>query len=156
MRHEFAKLLLSEMEVNDKIFLLTGDLGYGLFDEIINKFPNRFLNVGSSEQLMIGIAIGLYYESFIPICYSITPFLIYRPFELLRTYVNHENIPIKLVGGGRNKDYLTLGFSHWAEDDVKIMKNLENIIIYKQESIDKNMFNKFIYSNTPNYMNLRR
>jgi transketolase len=82
--------------------------------------------------------------------------LIYRPFELLRTYVNYENIPIKLVGGGRNKDYLTLGFSHWAEDDVTILKNLQNIVIYKEESIDKDLFDKFIYSNTPNYMNLRR
>jgi transketolase len=156
MRQEFARLLLSEMELNDKLFLLTGDLGYGLFDEIKAKFPKRFLNVGSCEQLMIGIAIGLYYENFIPICYSITPFLIYRPFELLRTYINHENIPIKLVGGGRDKDYLTLGFSHWAEDDIEILKPLQNIIIYKEESINKDLFDKFIYSDTPSYMNLRR
>ena len=156
MRHKFAELLLLEMEKNDKIYILTGDLGYGLFDNIKNKFPNRFKNVGSCEQLMIGIAIGLSYQSFIPICYSITPFIIYRPFELLRTYVNHENIPIKLVGGGRDKDYLTLGFSHWAEDDITILSSLNNINIYKPEVLDEKIFNEFIYSTNPSYINLKR
>jgi transketolase C-terminal domain/subunit len=54
---------------------------------------------------MIGAATGMAMEGKIPVVYSITPFLLYRPFVFLRNYLHHENIPVKLVGGGRNKDY---------------------------------------------------
>ena len=81
----------------------------------------------SSEQLMIGLAVGMSMEKLLPVCYSITPFLLYRPFELIRNYINHENFNVKLVGGGRDQDYGYLGFSHWAEDDESIMSNFKNI-----------------------------
>tara|TARA_B100001113_G_scaffold240390_1_gene197689 strand:+ start:3336 stop:3791 length:456 start_codon:yes stop_codon:yes gene_type:complete len=151
-----VNLLINEMNKNEKIFLLTGDLGFGLFDDIRKDFPNRFINVGSCEQLMIGLAVGLSYEGWIPLCYSITPFLLYRPFEFIRNYLNHELANVKLVGGGRDKDYKNLGFSHWAEDDVKIMSSLENIKIYKPEKMSSEIFNDFIYNNKPSYINLIR
>tara|TARA_X000000368_G_scaffold399904_1_gene371314 strand:+ start:2193 stop:2648 length:456 start_codon:yes stop_codon:yes gene_type:complete len=151
-----VNLLINEMNKNEKIFLLTGDLGFGLFDDIRKDFPNRFINVGSCEQLMIGLAVGLSYEGWIPLCYSITPFLLYRPFEFIRNYLNHELANVKLVGGGRDKDYKNLGFSHWAEDDVKIMSSLENIEIYKPETMSTEIFNDFIYNNKPSYINLIR
>jgi transketolase len=144
------------MNKNEKIFLLTGDLGFGLFDDIKKDFPNRFINVGSCEQLMLGLAVGLSYEGWIPLCYSITPFLLYRPFEFIRNYLNHELANVKLVGGGRNKDYKTLGFSHWAEDDVKIISSLDNIKIYKPEKMSSEIFKEFIYNNKPSYINLIR
>jgi len=155
-RREFVNLLINEMNKNEKIFLLTGDLGFGLFDDIKKKFPNRFINVGSCEQLMIGLAVGLSYEGWIPLCYSITPFLLYRPFEFIRNYLNHELANVKLVGGGRDKDYKNLGFSHWAEDDVKIISSLENIEIYKPKKMSSEIFNDFIYNNKPSYINLIR
>ncbi len=155
-RREFVNLLINEMNKNEKIFLLTGDLGFGLFDDIRKKFPNRFINVGSCEQLMIGLAVGLSYEGWIPLCYSITPFLLYRPFEFIRNYLNHELANVKLVGGGRDKDYKNLGFSHWAEDDVKIISSLENIEIYKPKKMSSEIFNDFIYNNKPSYINLIR
>jgi transketolase len=95
---------MEEMTTNSKIYLLTADIGYGILDPLRAKFPDRVINVGSSESLMIGIALGFAYEGRIPICYTITPFLIYRPFEMLRNYVNYEKTPIKLVGCGRDKD----------------------------------------------------
>jgi len=155
-RREFVSLLINEMNKNEKIFLLTGDLGFGLFDDIKKDFPNRFINVGSCEQLMLGLAVGLSYEGWIPLCYSITPFLLYRPFEFIRNYLNHELANVKLVGGGRNKDYKTLGFSHWAEDDVKIISSLDNIKIYKPEKMSSEIFKEFMYNNKPSYINLIR
>ena len=94
----------------------------------------------------------------IPICYSITPFLLYRPFELIRNYINHENIPVKLVGSGRGKDYDHDGFTHWAEDDLKILDSFPNIQIYVPENIVElnNVFNEFLYNGRPSYLNLTR
>ena len=156
MRKQFAEFLHSEMAVNEKIYLLTGDLGYGLWDKIKIDYPDRFKNVMSSEQLMIGTAVGLATEGYIPIAYSITPFVLYRPFELLRNYLHHENIPVKLLGGGRDKDYGYLGFSHWAEEDLDIMNNLSSIDLYKLNKLSKPLLQEFLYNNKPSYINLKR
>ena len=81
MRKDLAKLLLEEMRVNEDVYLITGDLGYGLWDGIRDTFPDRFFNVGSSEMVMMGTAIGLAMEGKIPFVYSITPFALYRPYS---------------------------------------------------------------------------
>ena len=159
MRRAFAKLLLEEMRKKngENIFLLSADMGYGLLDSIRKEFPERFVNFGSSEQLMLGAAAGIALEGKIPVCYSITSFLLYRPFEFIRNYMNHEKIPIKLVGGGRNKDYGYLGFTHWAEDDINIMLALKEIKLFKPEPSELNdVFNEFIYNKEPAYLNLSK
>ena len=154
MRKEFAELLYNLMYENNNVVLLTADLGYCLFDKIRDSFPDRFYNVGSCEQLMIGMGVGLSYSGKIPVCYSITSFLLYRPFEMIRNYLNHEKAPVKLIGGGRDKDYLTLGFTHQAEDDTKIMSNFENIVFIKQD--DLSGIKEHLLSDKPVYINLTR
>ena len=146
------------MSKNPDIVLLTGDLGYGLWDKIRLDFGSQFYNVGSAEQLMLGAAVGLAMEGKIPIVYSITPFLLYRPFELIRNYLDHELIPVKLVGGGRDKDYGYLGFSHWAEDDKKIVGSFSNVEQHHPETKEEleSMFENFINISTPQYLNLKR
>jgi transketolase len=156
MRKIFIDLLYNEMIKNEKIYFLTADIGYGVVDIIMNSFPDRFKNVGSSEQLMIGIAIGLLYEGYIPICYSITPFVIYRPFEMIRNYVNYENNPIKLVGNGRDNDYTYNGFTHWAEDDLEVLEPFKNIIKYKPDVLTKELMHDFLYNGKPSYLNVKR
>jgi transketolase len=158
MRKLFGSLLYDEMKKNNDIFLITADLGFGILDKCKDTFSDRFFNTGAAEQLMIGLGIGLAENKKIPICYSITPFLLYRPFEFLRNYVNYENIPVKLVGSGRDKDYIHDGISHWAEDDEKILSALPNIQIFKplSENELKTQFIEFLYSNKPSYLNLKR
>jgi transketolase len=107
---------------------------------------------------MMSMACGLAMDGKIPVVYSITPFLLYRPFEVIRNYVDHEKLPVKLVGGGRDQDYGYLGFSHWAEDDKKIMSCFENIGVFHPEDLEEleSMFDFFIDSKVPQYLNLRR
>jgi len=62
MRRDFAKMLHREMSTNPDIYLITGDLGYGLWDQVRDDYPDRFFNVGSSEMAMMGMAIGLAME----------------------------------------------------------------------------------------------
>ena len=146
------------MSQDEKIVVLTADLGYGLLDNIRKDYSDRFYNTASSEQLMIGMAVGYALENKIPICYSISPFVLYRPFEFVRNYLNHEKIPVKLVGGGRNRDYGYLGFSHWADDDLKIYSAFENIKLYKPDDELKliDIYSEFIYNTQPAYLNLKK
>ena len=158
MRKECMSLLLEQMSNRPDIIVLTADLGFGILDTIKDTFPTRFYNVGAAEQLLIGAAVGLAENKFIPVCYSMSSFILYRPFEFLRNYVNAENIPVKLIGSGRDKDYIHDGLSHWAEDDELVLRSLPNIKIYKPKDNDElqRIFVEFLYSEEPCYLNLRR
>jgi transketolase len=158
MRKLFSELVSKELASNKNIMVLTGDLGYKMWDYARDTYSDQFFNVGSAEQFLLGLGIGLSMSGKIPILYSITPFLLYRPFELIRNYANNEKLPIKLVGSGRDKDYLHDGFSHWAEDDKIILSNLTNIKQYHPENKEElaSIFKEVIYSDKPCYLNLRR
>jgi transketolase len=158
MRKQFSNLLYKEIEKNKDIILLSGDLGYRLWDDIKRDFPSNFINPGSSEQLMMGMAVGLALDGKIPVVYSITPFLLYRPFEIIRNYLHYEKTPVKLVGGGRGKDYGHLGYTHWAEEDEQIMQVLNNIDLYRPNEKQEinGLFEDFIYSPKPSYLNLKK
>jgi len=158
MRKLFGNLIVDEMDTNLNLRMITADLGFGVLDKCRTSHPTRFFNVGAAEQLMIGVAIGMAENNLIPVCYSITPFLLYRPFEFLRNYVNYEQISVKLVGSGRDKDYHHDGISHWAEDDEKILNSLPNIKIYKPDTEEQliKILPEFLYSKTPAYLNLKR
>jgi transketolase len=158
MRKQFSQILHDKMGKDERIFLITGDLGYGLWDKIRIDFPERFCNFGSSEQLMVAAAAGLATEGYIPVVYSITPFVLYRPYEFIRNYINHEQIPVKLLGGGRDRDYGYLGFSHWAEDDKIMIKNFNNITGYWPKKVEdlEEIVDKYLFDEKPNYLNLKR
>lgn len=130
MRRLLTASLIEEIEKNKKIWVLTGDLGYSVLEPVQIEFPYRFINCGSAEQGMLDIAVGLALKGQIPFCYSITTFLLYRPFETIRNYIDHEKIPVKLVGIGRDREYGKLGFSHWSEDAKDTLKLFKNIKSY--------------------------
>lgn len=158
MRAAFAQSVHNQMARNDKVWVIVNDLGYKMWDKVRKDFSKRFINVGAAEQTLIGVSIGLALQNNIPIVYSITTFLLYRPFEAIRNYINHEKIPVKLIGSGRNKDYYHDGVSHWAEEDKKLMSILKNInAIWPQNIKDiPDLVEKMITSKDPWYINLRR
>lgn len=158
MRKECISLLAKSMRDNLDIITLTADLGFGVLDPIKDNFSDRFFNVGAAEQLLIGAGVGLAESGKIPVCYSMSSFILYRPFEFLRNYVNAESIPVKLIGSGRDKDYSHDGLSHWAHDDEIVLKALPNIKIYKPVDINslELIWDEFLYSKEPAYLNLLR
>jgi transketolase len=158
MRRCFADILHQHMASNKNIWVITADLGYKMWDMIRDDYPQRFLNVGASEQAMMGIAVGLALEGKIPFVYSITPFLLYRPFETLRNYVNHEQIPVKLIASGRGRDYALDGFSHWAEEEHDILKVLNKIKSFWPDDVGQlpSMIEEILSRPVPFYLNLRK
>lgn len=158
MRAVFAEEIHKRMSEDDKIWVLVNDLGYKMWDKVRQDFPSRFINVGAAEQTLIGVGVGLALNGKIPIIYSITSFLLYRPFETIRNYVNHEEIALKLIGAGRDKDYLHDGISHWSEEDKEIMYIFKNIYARWPNKIEEipNLVDNMLKSQKPWYINLRR
>lgn len=152
MRKQFAYDLYNLMEKDKNIILVTADMGYGMLDRIRDDFSDRFYNVGAAEMVMMGMAVGMALEGKIPVVYSITPFLLFRPFEVIRNYIDHENIPVIMAGSGRGDDYKDGGFSHYAGDH-DILRNFKNILFLSEDEFD---LHKIIYSGRPTYLNLKR
>ena len=132
-RRHFADLLHAEMQSNPDIVVLTGDLGYKMWTPIERDFPDRIHNMGAAEQLLLGAGVGFALEGKIPVCYSITPFLLFRPCEVIRNYIDHERIPVKLVGAGLEEDYAHDGFSHFVYGVPKYMSYFPNIATHYPE-----------------------
>ena len=158
MRNTFASLLNEEMHNNQQVRMITADLGYGILDKIRNDHQSTSYNVGAAEQLMLGVAIGMAQEGLTPVCYSMSSFVLYRPFEFIRNYLNYEGTNVKLVGSGRDKDYDHDGISHWAHDDEAVLASVPNVKIYKPENVEelKKIFPEFVRTPGPAYLNLKR
>lgn len=157
-RGHFAFALYKEMAVNDSIYCLTGDLGFAMLDNIRDDFPDRFINCGAAECGMVGAAVGLSLSGRIPFCYSISPFLLYRPFEWLRNYVNHERIPVRLVGSGWSRDYAHDGITHHAHDAEALLQLLPEIRTYFPIDLEQipYLVHSMIELDKPSFLCLRR
>jgi transketolase len=129
MRTAFVKALLQSAQSNDRIVLLSGDLGFNVFEEFAAQFPRRFINMGVGEANMIGVAAGLAHEGYLPIVYSIIPFITMRCYEQIRNDLCSHNVNVKVVGVGSGLGYAHLGISHHAAEDISIMRTLANMSV---------------------------
>ena len=127
MRKAFARVLNRIAERDETVYLLVGDIGYGIFDEFRARFPERFINMGICEQSMIGVAAGMALEGLKPYVYAITPFLIERPFEQVKLDVDQQNVNVKLVGYA---DYPGQGPTHAELDGRHMAAMFSRIVSY--------------------------
>jgi transketolase len=120
MRRAFGKFIAELADRDPTVVLLVGDIGYKIFDEFRYRHPGRFINMGICEQSIISISAGMALEGLKPWVYTITPFLIERPFEQVKLDINEQNVNVKLVGYA---DYPNLGPTH-TEINAKLLMGL--------------------------------
>ena len=134
MRHEFGKTLVEIARNDPLVYLLVGDIGYGIFDQFRAEFPERFLNIGICEQSMISLSAGMALEGLKPYVYTITPFLIERPFEQIKLDIDEQNVNVKLIGFA---DYPDQGPTHRELDAKTLMGLFKNIDSYFPKNVDE-------------------
>ena len=134
MRRSFGKIITELADRDEKIYVIVGDIGYRVFDEFREKHPDRFINIGICEQSMIGVSAGMALEGLNPWVYTITPFLIERPFEQVKLDIDQQNVNVKLVG---YSDYPTLGPTHTELNGKKLMQVFKNITSYFPKNGDE-------------------
>ena len=154
MRRKFGKLINELANKDKKIVLLVGDIGYGIFDDFRKNHKSRFFNLGICEQSIIGAAAGMALEGLKPWVYTITPFLIERPFEQVKLDINQQKVNVNLVGFA---DYPTLGPTHSELDAKKLMSLCKNIVSYYPKDSEETV--KYVlksYKNKgPNFISLK-
>ncbi len=156
MRKEFALAVEKQAIENKRIVFLTGDLGFMALENVRSALKDRFINMGVSEQNMIGVAAGLASEGLIPICYSIAPFAVFRPAEHIRIDVCLHNLNVKIVGNGGGYGYGIMGATHHAIEDLAFMSSLQNMkcyIPFANEDVDE-VVNQMLSYQGPCYLRL--
>lgn len=130
MRKAFVKTLTDLAARDPDVMLLTGDLGFSVFEEFAQNFPRQYLNAGLSEQCMVGMAAGLAMEGKKVFVYSIIPFIAFRALEQVRDDLCYQHLPVKLIGVGSGFVYGRLGGTHHAIDDVGVMTSLPQMTVF--------------------------
>ena len=129
MRTAFVRALTAAAAEDERVMLLTGDLGFKLFDEFAARYPGRFLNVGVAEATMAGVATGLALEGQRPFMYSIATFATLRCYEQIRNDVCYHRAAVTIVGVGGGYSYGANGPTHHALEDITIMRALPNMTV---------------------------
>jgi transketolase len=129
MRRSFIDTLCSIAGGDDRIVLLTGDLGFTVVEPFADRFPKRFYNVGVAEQNMIGLATGLAEAGFIPFAYSIATFATLRGYEFIRDGPVVHALPVRIVGVGGGFEYGSAGYTHHGLEDLAVMRVLPGLTV---------------------------
>jgi transketolase len=128
MRNKFSDAFYEESVKSDQLCLIVADISpAGSLAKFRERSPQRFVNVGVAEQIMIGMAAGLSMRGFQPFVYTIATFSLYRPFEFVRDDLCYQNLPVTIVGIGGGVSYSTLGTTHHAQEDVAIAMTIPNM-----------------------------
>ncbi|WP_151736540.1 transketolase family protein [Paenibacillus tengchongensis] len=129
MRDTFIAELVRQAELDERIFLITPDIGFSVLEKFKDRFPDRFLNVGIAEQNAVGVAAGLALSGKIVYVYSIVPFVTMRCFEQVRVDLAYMNTNVRMVGVGAGFSYGPAGATHHSIEDIAIMRCLPNMTV---------------------------
>lgn len=129
MRDVFVQTLMELAERNPDIYIVTGDLGFGVLTKFQERFPRQYINAGVAEQNMTGLATGLAMVGKIVFTYSIGNFPILRCLEQIRNDACYHDANVKVVSIGGGFSYGALGISHHATEDLSIMRVLPAITV---------------------------
>jgi transketolase len=129
MRDTFVRTLLDIVGKDKDVYLVTGDLGFGVLKPFWEKYPNKFINAGIAEQNMTSLAAGMALEGKKVFTYSIGNFPTLRCVEQIRNDCAYHDANVKIVCVGGGFVYGSLGMSHHATEDLAIMRALPNVTV---------------------------
>jgi transketolase len=130
VRNTFADTLYEAGKNDKRVAIVVADISpAGSMQKFRDEFPERFINTGVSEQIMIGLCAGMALRGMRPFAYTIATFAFYRPFEFVRDDLCYQNLPVTVVGIGGGVAYSTLGGTHHAQEDVVLASALPNMTV---------------------------
>ncbi len=129
MREAFVQALTDLAAEDPSVMLVNGDLGFGVLDDFIDRFPDNYVNAGIAEQNMTALACGMALEGVRAYTYSIANFPTLRCLEQLRNDVCYHAAPVTVVAVGGGFSYGPLGMSHFATEDLAVMRAMPGMTV---------------------------
>ena len=156
MRNTFAKVITELAEIDQKIVLLSGDIGNRMFDDFKKVASKRFINCGIAEANMMSVASGLALTGMKPFIYTIAPFTTSRCLEQIKIGAAYHDTHITIIGTGSGLSYAELGPTHHSLEDMSIVGSIPNMrVLAPCDSIElANQLKEIVNLQGPSYIRI--
>ncbi len=124
MRERFVVEMQRLLDDDPSVAIVLADISTDQFAGAARRHPDRVVNVGIREQLLVGTAAGLAHTGLRPVVHSIATFLVSRPYEQIKLDLGHQGLGAVLVSTGASYDYAAGGRTHQAPEDVALLNTL--------------------------------
>lgn len=129
MRTVFAETASALLAEDPLTAVVLAEISADMFAKDMARYPERVLNVGIREQLMISVAGGLALSGMRPIVHTYAPFLVERAYEQVKLDLAHQGAGAVLVSIGASYDAATAGRTHQAPEDVALMDSVPGMSV---------------------------
>jgi transketolase len=130
MRERFERVTSELLDSDPRVAVVLAAIGASAFEPARIRHPERVINLGIREQLMIGVTGGLALAGLRPVAHTFAPFLVERPFEQIKLDIVHQGVGAVLVSAGGSYDYPAYGRTHLAPGDVALLDTLPGWTIH--------------------------
>ena len=129
-RIQFARTAADLVDTDDSVALVYAEISGQYFGEVEERHPDRVINVGIREQLLVSVGAGLALTGLRPIVHTFSSFLVERAFEQVKLGFGHQDVGGVLVGAGGSFDVAAGGRTHQSPGDVALLDTLPGIAIH--------------------------
>ncbi|HEX3387547.1 MAG TPA: transketolase [Streptosporangiaceae bacterium] len=132
MRERFTAVTTDLLAGHPRLAVVLADISADSFRPAAARYPDRVINVGIREQLLISVAGGLSLAGIRPIAHTFASFLVERPFEQIKLDLNHQGAEAGavLVSSGASYDYSDNGRTHQSPGDVALLGTLPDWTVH--------------------------
>jgi len=137
MREQFVATTVELLDDDPRTAVVLADISTDAFADAAVRFPERVLNMGIREQLMVSAAGGLALAGLRPIVHSYAPFAVSRAYEQLKLDLSHQDVGAVVVSIGASHDSATSGRTHYAPEDVALFDTLPGWHVHVPAHVDE-------------------
>ena len=129
-REQFASTAVDLVRTDDSVALVYAEISGQFFGRVEAEFPDRVVNVGIREQLLVNVGAGLALTGLRPIVHTFGSFLVERAFEQIKLGFGHQDVGGVLVGGLGSFDASSSGRTHQSPGDMALLDTLPSISLH--------------------------
>ncbi|WP_399933335.1 transketolase family protein [Streptomyces kanamyceticus] len=130
MRDRFAPVVSRLLDEDPRVAVVLAEIGKDAFEETMRRHPDRVINVGIREQLLVGAGAGLALAGLRPVVHTFASFLVERPFEQIKLDFGHQGLGGVLVSAAASFDWPAGGFTHMSPGDVALLDTLDGWTVH--------------------------
>lgn len=129
-RAQFGRTVTELLDEDLSTTLVFAEISARYFGTATRRNPDRVVNVGIREQLLVNVGAGMALTGLRPVVHTFGTFLVERAFEQVKLGFGHQGVGGVLVGGGGSFDASEAGRTHQAPGDVALMDTLPDVAIH--------------------------